>query len=177
MWILTDGFIDPQSITDKLIPNGIWPFVIQLISTFVMLLIVHKFLYTPIKGILDRRASFVETQIQQAVSREQLAAEKLTALEKEQLKTKKALQSLREQAQAEVDQQKARLLEEAKAQAAALKQKAHDEIALAKLQAKGQLEDEMITIALAASQRILQRELTQKDNEKIVENFIKDLKN
>jgi F0F1-type ATP synthase membrane subunit b/b' len=56
MRLFTDGFIDPQSITDKLIPNGIWPFIIQLLSTLVMFFIVKKFLYVPIKTIRDKRA-------------------------------------------------------------------------------------------------------------------------
>lgn len=175
--IFTGGFIDPQSITDKLIPNGIWPLIIQLISTLVMLVIVHKLLYKPVKNILDQRANFVEQQIKQAVLREAQANERLTTLEAEQNKTKKALQGLRKQAQEEIEAQKARLLEEAQAQVAALKQKANEDILLAKQQAKAQLEEEMVSVALAASQRVLQRELTAKDNDKIVEQFIKDMKN
>ncbi len=177
MLIFTDGLIDPQSITDKLIPNGIWPFIIQLLSTFVMLIIVHKFLYKPVKGILDKRAAFVEQSVQNAIERESLAQDKLTQLEKDQVKTKKALQTLRQQAEEEIDAQKTRLLDEAKRQAAALKLKANEEIGLARKQAQAQLEEEIIHVALAASQRVLQRELTEKDNDKMVEQFIKDLKN
>jgi F-type H+-transporting ATPase subunit b len=177
MLIFTDGLIDPQSITDKLIPNGIWPFIIQLLSTFVMLIIVHKFLYKPVKGILDKRAAFVEQSVQNAIERESLAQDKLTQLEKDQVKTKKALQTLRQQAEEEIDAQKTRLLDEAKRQAAALKLKANEEIGLARKQAQAQLEEEIIHVALAASPLVLQRELTEKDNDKMVEQFIKDLKN
>ena len=177
MLIFTDGLIDPQSITDKLIPNGIWPFVIQLLSTFVMLIIVHKFLYKPVKGILDKRAAFVEQNVQSAIERETLAQNKLSQLEKDQAKTKKALQTLRQQAEEEIEAQKARLLDDAKRQVTALRQKANEEIGLARKQAQAQLEEEIINVALAASQRVLQRELTEKDNDKMVEQFIKDLKN
>lgn len=177
MKFLTEGLIDPQSITDKLIPNGIWPFVIQLISTFIMLIIVHKFLYKPIKGILDKRAAFVESHLQTAMDREAKAEEKLATLEKEQAKTKKALQQLRQQAEEEIEAQKARLLDDAKQQVAALKQKANEEIGLARQQAQAQLEEEIIHVALAASSRILGRELTVQDNDKMVEQFIKELKN
>jgi F-type H+-transporting ATPase subunit b len=175
--LFTGGFIDPQSITDKLIPNGIWPLIIQLLSTLVMLVIVHKLLYKPVKNILDQRANFVDQQIKQAIAREAQANDRLAALETEQNKTKKALQTLRKQAQEEIEGQKARLLEEAQAQVAALKQKANEDISLAQQQAKAQLEDEMVNVALAASQRVLQRELTHQDNDKIVEQFIKDMKN
>jgi F-type H+-transporting ATPase subunit b len=172
----TEGLIDPQSITDKLIPNGIWPLIIQLLSTFVMLLIVHKLLYKPIKGILDKRALFVEGQVQQALEREQLAQIKLDELTALQTKTKKELTTLRQAAQQEIETQKARLLEEAKDQVQTLKQKTFEEIELAKKQAQASLEQEMIDVALAASQKVLQRELTQKDNDKILQDFLKDIR-
>jgi F-type H+-transporting ATPase subunit b len=176
MILLTDSVIDPQSITDKLIPNGIWPFVIQLLSTFVMLFIVHKLLYKPVKEILDKRASFVEGQVQQASEREQLAQKKLDELTALQTKTKKELTSLRQAAQQEIESQKARLLDEARDQVQALKQKTFEEIELAKKQAQASLEQEMIDVALAASQKVLQRELTQKDNDKILQDFLKDIR-
>lgn len=174
--IFTEGLIDPQSITDKLIPNGIWPFVVQILSTLVMLVIVHKLLYKPVKGILDKRAAFVEGQVQQAVEREQLAQAKLDELTALQNKTKKELTSLRQGAIQEIETQKARLLDEAHEQAQALKQKTFEEIELAKKQAQASLEQEMIDVALAASQKVLQRELTQQDHEKILQDFLKDIR-
>jgi F-type H+-transporting ATPase subunit b len=176
MLIFTEGLIDPQSITDKLIPNGIWPFVVQLLSTLVMLVIVYKFLYKPVKGILDKRAAFVEGQVNTAVEREQAAQAKLDELSALQQKTKKDLTSLRQAAQQEIEAQKARLLEEAQAQALALKQKTFEEIELAKKQAQASLETEMIDVAMAASEKVLARELTQKDHEKILKDFLKDLR-
>jgi hypothetical protein len=35
----------------------------------------------------------------------------------------------------------------------------------------------MVTVALDASKQVLQRELTNQDNDKVIENFIKGLRN
>jgi F-type H+-transporting ATPase subunit b len=177
MMLFTDGLIDPQSITDKLIPNGIWPFIIQLLATFVMLLIVHKYLYQPIKKILDTRATFVKQTIDEAIQREKLAIASKIALDEETKKVQLALKRLREEALAEIESTKTQLLEDAQAQAVRIKQKTAEEIIQAKAQALYDIEKEMVTVALDASKQVLQRELTKQDNDKVIENFIKGLRN
>jgi F-type H+-transporting ATPase subunit b len=177
MRLFTDGFIDPQSITDKLIPNGIWPFIIQLLSTLVMFFIVKKFLYVPVKSILDKRAQFVQTTIDEAVLREKQAQELKAALEAESKKVQQSLIALRQEAQEEMALVKNQMLSEAQAQALRLKRKAEEEILQAKALAIQSMEQEMISIALDASRQVLKRELTEKDNAKVVEDFIKGLRN
>jgi F-type H+-transporting ATPase subunit b len=69
------------------------------------------------------------------------------------------------------------MLSEAQAQALRLKRKAEEEILQAKALAIQSMEQEMISIALDASRQVLKRELTEKDNAKVVEDFIKGLRN
>lgn len=177
MMVFSGTLIDPQSITDKLLPTGIWPFIIQLLSTFVMLVIVHKFLYQPIKQILDTRANFVKQTIDEAVKREQVAKASKIALDIETKKVQDALKRLREEALEEIESTKSQLLEDAQAQATRIKQKTNEEISQAKAQALFDIEKEMVTVALDASKQVLQRELTKQDNDKVIENFIKGLRN
>jgi F-type H+-transporting ATPase subunit b len=177
MVLFSDTLIDPQSITDKLLPTGVWPFIIQLLSTFVMLLIVHKYLYKPIKNILDTRANFVKQTIEEAIQREKLAKASKISLDEETKKVQDALKRLREEALEEIESTKSQLLEDAQAQATRIKQKTTDEITQAKAQALFDIEKEMVTVALDASKQVLQRELTKQDNDKVIENFIKGLRN
>ena len=68
-------------------------------------------------------------------------------------------------------------MEDAQAQATRIKQKASEEISQAKTQALFEIEKEMVNVALDASKQVLQRELTKQDNDKVIENFIKGLRN
>jgi F-type H+-transporting ATPase subunit b len=176
MIFLSDTLIDPQSITDKIIPNGIWPFIIQLISTFIMLFIVKKFLYTPIKNMLDQRAEFVRVQLREAAEKEKASGLLQAKLEKEAKQAKADLQRIRQEAQDEIERTKQQLLSEAQLQASMLKQKANEEIILAKQKALAQIEEEIIQVALSATSQLLKREVTSKDNEKMVEDFIKGIR-
>ncbi|MEN9819650.1 MAG: hypothetical protein RL379_428 [Bacillota bacterium] len=177
MILLTDGFIDPQSITDKLIPNGIWPFIIQLLSTLVMIFIVQKFLYKPIKGILDQRANFVKKTIDDAILREKQALSLKEQLDAETKKVQSSLKTLREETLEEMENTKSQMVEEAQQQANTIKQKAAEEIAQAKSQAVLDIEREIVSVAIDASKKVLERELTKQDNDKVVEDFIKGLRN
>jgi F-type H+-transporting ATPase subunit b len=177
LYVFTSGPVDPQSIIDKLIPTGIWPFIAQLFSTFILLIIVQKFLYKPIKAILDTRATFVKQSIDEAIAREAQAKALKISLEAETKKVQQSLKTLRDEALEEIESTKGKLLEDAQAQAIRIKQKASDEIIQAKAQALFEIEKEMVNVALDASKQVLQRELTKQDNDKVIENFIKGLRN
>lgn len=177
MGFFSTPIIDPQSITDKLIPNGFWPFFVQLISTIVMLVIVHKFLYLPIKAILDKRAEFVNQTIHDAIQREKQAELVKLSLEEQTKKVQLSLKELKEEAMQEIEATRSQLLNDAKADASRIKEKTLEEIAQAKSQALYDIEKEIVSVALDASKQVLQRELSNKDNEKVIEDFIKGLRN
>ncbi len=175
--IFLTGPIDPISIVEKLIPSGIWPFIIQIISTLVMLFIVKKYFYAPIKGIFDKRALTVMNAIESAKLRENNAIDLEKQLLAEKLKVQKSLKELQNQFLEEIESSKTKILNDAQEQASRIKQKTADEIIKAKEQAIIDIEKEIINVALEASKKVLQRELTKQDNDKIVEDFIKGLRN
>jgi F-type H+-transporting ATPase subunit b len=177
LFLILTGPVDPQSIIDKLIPSGIWPFIAQLLSTFVMILIVKRFLYQPIKSILVQRANFVKKTLDDAIAREKQAAALKLALESETKKVQLSLKTLREEALEEIESTKSQLLSDAQIQANRIKDKATLEISQAKSQALLDIEKEIVNVALDASKKVLQRELTKQDNDRIVEDFIKGLRN
>jgi F-type H+-transporting ATPase subunit b len=168
--------IDPDAIENSLIPTSIWPFIIQLLSTFVFLLIVKKFLYAPIKGIIDKRADFVKKTIDDATEKEKQANLLKISLEQETKKVQQSLKKLREEAIEELNLTKAQMLQDAQGDVLRLKQKANEEILQAKQQVIADIEAQIISVALDASKQVLQRELTKKDNDKVVEDFIKGMR-
>ena len=56
-----------------------------------------------------------------------------------------------------------------------MKSLAEEDIARSKEEAKEEIRQEMVSVALAASEEVLKREVNEKDNARIVENFIKDM--
>ena len=58
----------------KIMPQSIWPLVIQILATLLLVLIVYKLLYNPMKKFLAKRAEFVKNNIDGSVKSNQEAA-------------------------------------------------------------------------------------------------------
>jgi len=172
--LLTGSPFSPDDIINKLIPNGIWPIITQLLTTVVLIIIVRRLLYKPVKEMLAKRAEHVKRHIDEAERDQQLAANVLSEADT-RLKTAKtqSLMMLKE-AQEASEVTKTEALEEARSQARQLKLQADEEIRKARLQADEDIRREIVDVAIEASRRVLERELVKQDNDKVVDDFVKE---
>lgn len=69
------------------------------------------------------------------------------------------------------------ILLKAEEEAQAKKDKALRDIEKQRLEAKEDIHREIVGVALLAAQKIVEREIDEKDNTRLVEDFIKDVKN
>ena len=65
-----------RTITEKLVPN-LLSFVIQFLSFLVMLVAFFVLAYKPVKRILQKRADFIQKEIDDAKENQRLAASKV----------------------------------------------------------------------------------------------------
>ena len=166
--------VDQETIVNKLF--GSWQsLLIQLGATLIMILIVSKFLMQPVREILQKRQDYVVNQVLKA---EQMKEE----AENQQKEVKQKIASLNVEAST--------ILDEARKNAEVIKDKALKEIEeekeiqhqnlLKQLEqekenAKEEIRKEILDVALKATEVVLQREVNEKDNQAIVENFIKEV--
>ena len=166
--------VDQETIVNKLF--GSWQsLLIQLGATLIMILIVSKFLMQPVREILQKRQDYVVNQVLKA---EQMKEE----AENQQKEVKQKIASLNVEAST--------ILDEARKNAEVIKDKALKEIEeekeiqhqnlLKQLEqekenAKEEIRKEILDVALKATEIVLQREVNEKDNQAIVENFIKEV--
>ena len=166
-----------EGLIDKILPSSIWPLVIQLLATLLLVLIVYKLLYNPMKKFLAKRAEFVKNNIDGSVKSNQEAALALqsaqAALNESKMKAQAAIQA------STVDAQKAReaLLAKAEDEVREMKTRAEKEIIESKRQVLDDIHREIINVALEASKQVLGREINENDNARLVNDFIKEVKN
>ncbi len=173
IWLFTNAPFSPEDVIDKLLPNGIWPVITQLLATLIMFVIVYKLAYKPIKTMLDKRAAHVKKSLDDASRDQKLAANLLSEADVSLNQAKLTAQRMVLDAQEDMETARAEALENIKDQTRRLKLKAEEDIKSAQAQAKEDIRKEMVSLALEASQRVLGRELQQDDNDKIVDDFIK----
>ena len=163
-----------KTISNKLVPN-LLSFVIQLISFLILLIVVFVFAYKPVKKILKKRADYVENEIKEA-KENNLTAQKNIEEAKEMVASSKVqaseiIKNAEKQGQEKYDA----IIEQAKGDVEEMKKGAQEDIERAKEEAIKDIHDEMVKVALSASEEILKREVDTKDNKRLAEDFINHL--
>lgn len=166
-----------EGLIDKIFPSSIWPLVIQLLATGLMVLIVYKLLYNPMKKFLATRASFIKNNIDSAKLSNEQATIAMKQAEEAIVNSKVEAQAIVKSATEDSLKAREALLAEAQRQAAELRSRADEEIEESKAKALDEIHQEIVTVAMAASRQVLGREINDKDNARFVDEFIKEAKN
>lgn len=165
-----------NQIEAKLFPN-IWAFLVQFIAFIIVALLVIKLGYKPVRKYLDKRRELLDNEVNETKKLNADAKENFLKSEKALADTKKGVTSIIEDAKKEANAKKEEILNEAFFEASKTKEKALLDIEKTKESVKKQLQDEIINVALDASSKILKREVNEKDNKRIINQFVDDLEN
>ena len=132
-----------------IISVNLWQILISLVNLFLLFLIIKKFLFGPVKKVLDQRQSQLDEQYAAAENAEIQADKKRKAWEDK--------------------------LSGANAEADAILQKAQADIAQEKKKALNDAKDEISGIAMAIAEKVVCRELNAEDQADLVDSFIAKL--
>lgn len=174
------GFVDQVgeelgSIGSKLIPN-FFSFIVQLLALIVVIVIVMVFAYKPVKKNLDARSDFIEKEINSAKENNVLSEQNKIQSEQEIIAARKKASEIIANANQVAEAQKQEILANCEAKVASMKQEAEEDIKKAKQDAIDDIHNEIINVALDASKELLQREISEKDSQKFVDEFLKEIK-
>ncbi len=151
--------------------------ITQLLATFVMFFIVFKFFWKPIKEFIDKRKDFLEKELKEATNLKEEAEANHALADKRIKEMKIEARKIKEEAENQALELRKEILLKAEEEAQAKKDKALRDIEKQKLEAKEDIHREIVGVALLAAQKIVEREIDEKDNTRLVEDFIKDVKN
>ena len=163
-----------KTISEKLVPN-LLSFVVQFLSFLVLILAVLILAYKPDKKILKKRADYIENEIKEARDNN-LEAQKNVDEAKEivassKLQASEIIKNAEKQGQERYD----RMLASANDEIIEMKKEAEKDIERAKEEAIQDIRNEMVNVALSASEEILKREVDTDDNKRLAEDFINRL--
>ena len=164
-----------EEFMEKLFPN-VWDALAVFLAFVVLLIAVFYFAYKPVKKLLKQRGDYVEDKIKTAETREK-ESQKLLYEANEQVKTKRIeAMEIVEKAKEDANKERNAILEKAKEEKQAELQRTREEIAQEIEASKDEIHREIVSVALDASSKVLEREVNSKDNEKLIDSFIDNLK-
>ena len=152
-----------------------WTFLAQICNLMIQLVIFKKFLLKPIKQVIADRKAKADREIADAQKlrpeAEAMKAEYEQNLQNARTEANQIVAAAQKTATARSEE----IVGEARAQAAALKQKAEADIAQERKKAVNEVKDEIGGIAMEIASKVVEREISEKDHKDLIDEFIKNV--
>ena len=152
-----------------------WTFLAQVCNLMIQLVIFKKLLLNPVKKVIAERKAKADSQIADAeklrTEAEAMKAEYEQNLQNARNEANQIVASAQKTAAARSEE----LLGEARAQAAALKQKAEADIAQERKKAVNEVKDEIGGMAMEIASKVVEREIKEADHKDLIDEFIKNV--
>lgn len=172
--VIFDDVITKEGFLEKLFPNP-WDALAVFLAFVLLLIIVFYFAYKPVKKLIQKRADYVEGKLRHAEQSEKEASQKVEEANLEVKKSHQEALAIVEQAKLDADKERQRIHEKAKEEADQEVARAKQEIEQEIEKSKDEIHSQIVDVAFDASKKVLSREVNQKDNEKLINEFIDDL--
>ena len=152
-----------------------WTFLAQICNLMIQLVIFKKLLLNPVKKVIAERKAKADSQIADAeklrTEAEAMKAENEQNLQNARTEANQIVATAQKTAAARSEE----LLGEARAQAAALKQKAEADIAQERKKAVNEVKDEIGGMAMEIASKVVEREIKEADHQDLIDEFIKNV--
>ena len=152
-----------------------WTFLAQICNLMIQLVIFKKLLLNPVKKVIAERKAKADSQIADAQKLRTEAEEMKAAYEQNLQNARTEANQIVAAAQKTATARSEELLGEARAQAAALKQKAEADIAQERKKAVNEVKDEIGGMAMEIASKVVEREIREQDHQDLIDEFIKNV--
>lgn len=161
------------NIVEQLFPNGL-TVLTQLCSTLVLFLVAKHFLWASVKKFLDARAEKMQEELalsQQA--KEEAFADRKAALEQLNTASTKSEEIVSAAIQ-QAKQEKKQILAQADKEAAAVKQRAQEQIEAERREMYASMKKEMVDVAFSAAGKLIGEYEGEKVDRQAIDAFVKE---
>ena len=149
--------------------------IAQICNLFIQLFLAKKFFLDKVKSILDQRREAADREITDAQAAKAEAMTIKATYEENMRQAKAEATALLSQAQKTASARSEEIINQAQAQAVQLKEKAAADIAQEKKKALNDAKDEISGISMAIAEKVVERQLNDADQQKLIDQFINEL--
>ncbi|MBO4678404.1 MAG: F0F1 ATP synthase subunit B [Lachnospiraceae bacterium] len=161
-----------MNTTQELVTIVPWTLIAQLLNLFITVLVMKKFLFKPIRDILQKRKEMADAEIADATKAKEEAESLKSEYEASMKTARDKANEIVAAAQKTATQQSEEILKEANAQAISIKSKAEKDIEQERRKAVNEIKDEIGDMAMEIAGKVIERELKASDHEKLIDDFI-----
>ena len=151
-----------------------WNLLFSAITVLVLFLIMKKFFFEKVHNFMEERENEVRTQFETAEENNRLAEQKLMDYEERIKNYQSEGREIIKAAKDDAKVQAQSILDDAKEKARVAIEKSEAEIERQKNNARRELKDEIGSLAVMAAERIIEKELSDRNQSEIVDKIIRE---
>lgn len=148
--------------------------IVQLLVFVVLLLLLKKYAFKPLMGIMQQREQYISNEID--------SAEKQNAESKKLVEEQRALlqearveaQTMLENAKKQADEVREEIIREARSESVRMKESASAEIQKEKEQAVAAIQKQVASLSVLIASKVIEKELKEDDQSSLINKYIKE---
>lgn len=160
---------------ESFIGVNFWTALFVLLNTLLLLYVATKFLFVPIKNMIDSRQKEIDDMYAAADDARQQAEAMQVEYRQKLSSAQQTGERLVKEAMERGQSREEEIIRKANADAAAIMDKAAADIAMEKKKALNDAKDEISGLAMAIAGKVVGRELNDADQAKLIDSFIEEL--
>ena len=149
-----------------------WTFLAQIANLLIQAYLFKRFLFKPVKKIIEKRQEEIDGLYETAEAAEADAKIKQASCDEALSTAKEKADAYLAQAEQRARERSEKVLNEAQAEVSALRAKAQDDIALEKKKAVNELKNTLGALAVDIAEKVTEKEISPKDHEKLIDGFM-----
>lgn len=149
--------------------------IVTLLNLFLQMFLIKKFLLDKVMAVLDQRRELADKQIRDAEDAKKEAETIRQTYEAHMTQAKQEAGHIISSAQKTAVARSEEMIRQAQQQAMQIKEKASADIDQAKKKALNDAKNEISDMAMAIARKVVGRSLDQQDQQRLVDEFIREL--
>ena len=149
--------------------------IAQVINFLILAAILRAVAYEPVAKLLKQRSDKIQNSLDKAEADKKAAEETLAQYKAQLADAQKKAQAIVEKAELTARKEREALVAETKQEIDKMKENAKVEIQNERNRAFEQMKSEIVSLSLAAAEKIVAKNLTSKENDKLINEFISGL--
>lgn len=160
-----DGF-------ESFVGVNFWTMIFAWCNLLILYLLMKKFLFKPIKNMIDSRQKEVDDMYSSAEDAERRAHELEAEYEEKISSAKEESEEIVRTAQRRAVLREEEIIREAEATAERIKERAEEEIELERRRAVNEIKDEVSSMAISIAEAVIERDISEGEHKDLIDSFI-----
>ncbi len=154
-----------------------WTMIFAWVNLLILYLLFKKFLFVPIKKMIDSRQQEIDDMYSDAESARQNAEQLQAQYEEKMTHAEEESEQIVKTAIRRAQLKEEEILKEANVQAARTMERAHEQIALEKKQAINEVKDQVSAMAIGIASAVIERDVSESEHKELIDDFIGNMGN